>query len=111
MINRAFVLNDRMAAKIMTPLESVVAVNETSTIRQAAGHVFRHAYSHYPLFGKSIDDVKGLVMSRDILEALTEGKDQEPASSICRPCLIVPANMRSDTTVSGNSWSLYRGDS
>ena len=96
LIHRAFVLNDRSAADIMTPLANVVGVEETFTIRQAATRVFHHAYSRYPVFGRSVHDVRGLVMSRDILEALIDGKDQETAAAICRPCLIVPADMRSD---------------
>ena len=96
LIHRAFVLNDRTAADIMTPLTDVIGVEQTFTIRQAATRVFRHAYSRYPVFGSSVHDVRGLVMSRDILEALTEGKEQESASSICRPCLMVSAGMRSD---------------
>ncbi len=35
-------------------------------------------------------------MSRDILTALTRGKDQQTVSTICRSGLIVPATMRSD---------------
>ena len=35
-------------------------------------------------------------MSRDILAALTEGKDREPVKSLSRPCLTVPATERSD---------------
>ena len=96
LIHRAFILNDLSAADIMTPLSDVVAVDETATIRQAASHVFRHAYSRYPVFADSIHAIKGLVMSRDILEALTEGKDEQPVSTICRPCLVIPASMRSD---------------
>ncbi len=96
LIHRAFILNDRTAADIMTPLVNVIGVEETFTIRQAATRVFRHAYSRYPVFGKSVHDVRGFVMSRDILEGLTDGKDQETASSICRPCLMVQADMRSD---------------
>lgn len=96
LIHRAFVLNDRTAADIMTPLTDVVGIDETFTIRQAATRVFRHAYSRYPVFGKSVHEVRGIVMSRDILEALTEGRDEETASSICRPCLMVPDNLRSD---------------
>ena len=96
LIHRAFILNDRSAADLMTPLKDVVAVEDTTTVRQAATRVFRHAYSRYPVFGKSANDVRGLVMSRDILEALTDGKDEEPVSTICRSCLVVPATMRSD---------------
>lgn len=96
LIHRAFVLNDRTAFDIMTPLTEVIGVDETFTIRQAATRVFRHAYSRYPVFGKSVHDVRGLVMSRDILEAVTEGRDQEAVGSICRPCLMVSAGVRSD---------------
>ena len=93
LIRRAFILNDRSAADIMTPLKDVIAVQETMTIRQAASRVFGSAYSRYPLFAATADKIQGQVMSRDILGALTEGKDQELASSICRPCLIVEATV------------------
>jgi putative hemolysin len=96
LIRRAFILNDRSAADIMTPVKDMVAVPETSTIRQAASQVFRHGYSRYPVFGESIHDIKGLAMSRDILTALTRGKDKQDMSEIFRPALIVPATMRSD---------------
>ena len=96
LIRRAFVLNDRTAADIMTPLQKMVCVDETSTMREAAEQVFRHAYSRYPLLGKSVDEVRGVVLSRDILTALTEGNDNYSVATICRPCLIVPAGMRSD---------------
>ncbi len=96
LIQRAFILNDRTARDVMTPIAKVVAVSQNATIRQAATHVLRHAYSRYPVFGQSIDQIQGLVMSRDILEALTDGRDDEPVSSYCRQVLQVPANMRSD---------------
>ena len=96
MIQRAFILNDRIASDIMTPLQDVVSVKESTTVREAAAHVFRHAYSRYPVFGESVHEVTGLVMSRDILGSLTEGKDKETVSTIARPCLVVAAKMRSD---------------
>jgi len=96
MVHKAFLLNDRSAADIMTPLANVVGVEQSSTIREAASQVFRHAYSRYPLFGKSPDDVRGLVMGREILEALSNGRDQESVSTIRREIVHVPATMRSD---------------
>ena len=96
LIRRAFILNDRTAADIMTPLSDVIGFDETTTIREAATRVFHSAYSRYPVFGDSTDDIKGLIMSRDILQAVTEGREQETAGSICRPCLTAPASMPSD---------------
>ena len=96
LIRRAFVLNDRTAADIMTSQHQIIYVSENATVRQAAAKVFRHAYSRYPVVGQSIHQVRGLVMSRDILTALTEGKDNDTVATICRPIVIVPASMRSD---------------
>lgn len=96
LIQRAFLLNDRSAADIMTPLSDAVMIAESTSIRDAATLVFQHAFSRYPVFGNSVDEIQGLVMSRDILEALAHGKDHEPVSSLSRPGLIVPGTTRSD---------------
>ncbi|MGI9457578.1 MAG: hemolysin family protein, partial [Aeoliella sp.] len=96
MIRRAFVLNDRTAEDIMTPISQVAVIKDSATVREAASVVLHHAYSRYPVFGKSVHDVTGLVMSRDIFEALTDGKDDVPISSISTPCLTVSTKLRSD---------------
>jgi CBS domain containing-hemolysin-like protein len=96
LIHRAFVLNDKTAADVMTPLKNMASVEADATIQQAVQRVMQHEYSRYPVFGNSLHDVKGMVMSRDILEALNDGKDAEAVSTIVRPALTVPAEMRSD---------------
>ena len=96
LIHRAFILNDRTAADIMTPLKDIVGVDATATVRQAADRVLRDAFSRYPVFGKSIHDIQAMALSRDILKALSEGKDQQPVTTIARPALTVSAAVRSD---------------
>jgi CBS domain containing-hemolysin-like protein len=96
LIHRAFVLNDKQAADVMTPLKDIESVYETSSIRQAANRVFHNTYSRYPVFGKSIHEVRGIVMSYDILEALAQGRDEEPVTEILRDALVVDAHTRSD---------------
>ncbi len=96
MIHRAFLLNDTTAADIMTPITDVVSVSENASIRRAAEQVFRHTYSRYPVLSASRHTVHGIVLSHDILEALSLGKDDEPVSAIMRPPLLVPASTRCD---------------
>jgi putative hemolysin len=95
-IQRAFLLNDKTAADIMTAKGSIVTVSADSTIRGAADQVFRHAYSRYPVVGANADDVRGLVFSRDILTALSDGKDAEIITSIINEVPKVDAKMRAD---------------
>lgn len=96
LIQQAFVLNDLSAEDIMTPLDRVVSVPESATVREAADTVFRHQFSRYPVFGTTPDDVRGMLLSREILTALADGGDAEPVTSLLHEVPRVAATKRSD---------------
>lgn len=96
LIQRAFLLNDRTARDVMTPLEKVAWLPDSATIREAADRVVNEEFSRYPVFGQSPDDVRGFVLSRDILQGLSEGRDAESVKSLIRKPLMVSARRRSD---------------
>ena len=96
LIQRAFVLNDKTAADVMTPIKSVVSLDAAATVADSAKIVTVHAFSRYPVFGTSVDDIRGMVVSRDILKALSEDKDQDLISTIVEATLTVAAGMRLD---------------
>jgi len=96
MIIRAFILNDRTAADIMTPLDRVVALSATDTVQEAAERLRQSEFTRYPVFGETPNDVQGLVIIRDLLEALADGRGDEPVASIARTCLTVDDDRRSD---------------
>lgn len=95
LIHRAFILNDKTAGEIMTPLNRVKALGESFTIKQAASEICRSEYSRYPVFGQSTDEIRGIVLSRDVLKATTAGSSGA-LSSITRPAVIVQAHIKSD---------------
>ena len=99
LIHRAFILNDKTAGDIMTPLKDVIGVSQEDTIRDAADKVMKHSYSRYPVFGSAIHDIEGLVMSKDILEAITEGKDTQSVKVIMRESLLVDINKPCDELI------------
>lgn len=96
LIHRAFVLNDKTTAQVMTPVSKMIYCKTDTTIRRAAKMVFGHSFSRYPVVGTSLDDVRGYILSRDILEALADGKDEEAALSITREVPKVTSTMRCD---------------
>lgn len=97
LIRRSFILNDRSAGDVMTPLAAVVSVAAGDTVSRAARKVFHHAFSRYPVFGESPDEIVGLALSRDILEALVNGRDDDPVDGICQRVPVVPTTMSLDT--------------
>jgi CBS domain containing-hemolysin-like protein len=95
MIHRAFILNDKTAGQIMTPMSRTKALGADFTLAQAAGEVSRSKFSRYPVLGESIDDVKGIALSRDILMKLPNHAS-EPLLTITNPPTICEASTKSD---------------
>lgn len=96
MIHRVFVLNDRTAVDIMTPIGDVKAVSASCTIDQAAAESSRSEFSRYPIFGESLDDVRAVALSRDLLRAVIRQKGDCSVMSIAKPPLVVEAPTRVD---------------
>ena len=69
MIHRVFVLNDKTAGEIMTPIDHVKAIGASYTIKQAAAAVGNCRFSRYPIFGETVDDVKGIALIREVLRS------------------------------------------
>ena len=96
LIHRAFILNDKTAHDIMTPLKDVVYLEENEKIGEAVKEVFRENHSRYPVAGSSINDIRGVVMSYDILQAVVEGRGGKKVRTIMEPTLVVSAGTRGD---------------
>ena len=96
LIHRAFLLNDKAAKDIMTPLKDIVSLEYDSSVEEATEKVVRNPFSRYPVLGTSIHDVRGTVIGRDLLAAYYEEKENLDLTSVMREPLIVDANIRSD---------------
>jgi len=96
LIHRTFVLNDRTTAEVMTPVSKMKAFRTDTSIRRAAKTVFAESFSRYPVTGNSINEVRGYVLSRDILEMLADGRGEETVLGIVRDIPQVSSTMRCD---------------
>lgn len=98
MIHRVFVLNDMTAGEIMTPMDHVKALGSGCTLAQAAAQVCRSDYSRYPVFGRSPDQVKGVVLSREVLHA-AQDRPSDGLATVTRSVVVVDAEMKSDELI------------
>lgn len=95
LVHRAFQLNDRQAFQIMTPMEQVISVGLAMTVRQVAEVVLESPYSRYPVVDTD-GRVVGVVISHDMLHALTEERDSDVVTDIMRSPLTVDFATRAD---------------
>lgn len=99
LIHRAFILNDKKAADIMTPLKDIMVLQADMTIESAWAKIGEDVHSRYPLFGSSIHELEGIILRQDILEALYEEKEDDSITTLTREGLIVPEDMASDDLI------------
>jgi len=99
LVHRAFGLNDRSAMEIMTPMENVISVGAESTVRQAAEVVCRSTYSRYPVMDTS-GRVVGVIISHDLLQALSQERGDGVITNVIRSPLVVDAGMKADDLLS-----------
>ena len=99
LIHRAFILNDKEASDIMTPLKDIIGLNEDDTIKDVWEKIDHEAYSRYPVFGASIHEVQATVFKQDVLQALLEKRGGESIQTIYRDALVVIDAMTSDELI------------
>lgn len=91
MIEGVIELNDLVVGKIMTPRSSVNAVSLNATWDDFIKHCLDSRHSRLPVFHETLDNIVGLVHTRDVLtEALKPPIQRRPIGKLMRKPLQTP---------------------
>ncbi|MCO5998171.1 hemolysin family protein [Actinoallomurus sp. WRP9H-5] len=66
LLQRALTFRERTAAEVMVPRPDVVAVPRSTTVTELTDLVARAGHTDYPVWGRDIDDVIGVVGVREL---------------------------------------------
>ena len=99
LIHAAFILNDKSAENIMTPLKDIIAVNSDDTLGEVWQKIDHEQHSRFPVFGSSVHEIKGMVLKRDVLQGLYEKRGGELVETITRDALVVQSDVRSNELI------------
>jgi CBS domain containing-hemolysin-like protein len=90
LVHRAFRFGERTAVEVMVPRVAVRGVPLGSTVRDAVAAVREAGYTRLPVYEESLDAIRGMVHTKDLMLALADGRDDEPIERSLRPVLAVP---------------------
>ena len=68
LIQNVFDFDDRIVKQVMVPRIKISGINYTATLAEAIQLVLKEGYSRYPIYDKSLDEIKGIVHSKDIVQ-------------------------------------------
>ncbi|MBO6505833.1 MAG: HlyC/CorC family transporter [Kordiimonadaceae bacterium] len=81
------------AEDIMTPRTVVAALQQDTVVSDAATEMLTHAFSRFPVFGKDIDDIVGLVLRDEILALEAKDEGDKPLSAVKRDIQHIEADI------------------
>ena len=70
LINRVFEFSETTVREAMIPRTEIVAIPAASTLEQIAKSFREHGYSRLPVYGDSLDDIRGVLHGKDIMQYL-----------------------------------------
>ncbi len=90
-INNILDLKDKIVRQVMTPRTVTFSINEHITVGNAMATLNElSGHSRIPIYNREPDNVTGIVMRKDILQAAAERKDKLTLSRFKRPAHFVP---------------------
>jgi putative hemolysin len=85
---------DTVVREVMVPRPDMVVVESTAKVSDVIEIAIAAGYSRIPVFGQGIDDILGVVFSKDLMKAEREGHADMPVSEIMREAHFVPETKR-----------------
>jgi CBS domain containing-hemolysin-like protein len=87
-----FEFSEKNAREVMTPRTGIVAIPVDSTLDEAISAVEEAGFSRYPVYRETIDDIVGMVHSKDLLKVLRRTPPDFTLGAIMRPVHVVPGS-------------------
>lgn len=90
MLHAVIELSETMVREIMVPRTDVTMMHEDTTIEEAMEIIRQNRYSRIPVYGESVDDIEGVLYTRDLIQFLTKNPKNLVISEQLRPAYYVP---------------------
>lgn len=96
MINNVVLLADTTASEIMIPRLDVVAIEKKESLTTALSLAMDKGFSRLPVYDETIDNVIGIIHTKDIIKPISENTLDRPLMDFVRPPMLIPENKKID---------------
>ena len=90
LIRSVFEFGDTVAREVMVPRPDMLAVEGSQQVTDVIDVAMKAGFSRIPVYDENIDNVVGVVFTKDLLRAEREGKADTPVRNLAREGLFVP---------------------
>ncbi|GAA6167378.1 HlyC/CorC family transporter [Sessilibacter corallicola] len=94
MIEGAIDVQERQVREVMIPRSQMVVIKADEGPSDFLPTIIESAHSRFPVVGDSMDDIKGILLAKDLLPLILNGTDGFSLDHIIRPASIIPESKR-----------------
>jgi putative hemolysin len=92
MLEGVFEFSEKNARKVMTPRTEIDALPHDASLDQVLSFLDETARSRYPVYEETIDNIVGLVLTKDLIPVLRHAPATFSLMTIIRPIHVVPGS-------------------
>lgn len=93
MIDGVISFDETRVYEIMVPRTRMDILESDRTVAEALLYIQKKGHSRVPVYEGTVDNIKGIVLIKDLLLASSQGKNGAPITSVMRKPLFVPETM------------------
>ncbi len=82
---------------IMVPRSQMVVVNLNDPLEEFLPKVIESAHSRFPVIGEDLDDIRGILLAKDLLPLLLKDKSEFNLEDVLRVANVIPESKRLNT--------------
>ena len=93
-IQGALDVADQQVREVQVPRSQMVVININDKPADFLPTVIESGHSRFPVVGESSEDVRGILLAKDLLPLILNGSDEFRLENIIRPAAIIPESKR-----------------
>ncbi len=91
LIQNVFDFDNRIVKQVMKPRIKISGIKVKATVEEAVHIIFKEGYSRYPVYERNLDEIVGIVHSKDVLQNYWE-KSEKSLKEIARKAYYITEN-------------------
>lgn len=90
LIHRVFEFSDKNVGQVMTPRDRIFALSYDLPMQRLVKEVAAHGFSRVPIYQKSLDNVRGILNAKDLVNVASGQLPTRPLGELLHEPLFVP---------------------
>ncbi len=94
MIQNVFDFDDRRVWDILVQRKNVSAISFEMTLQEMVTFAIQEGYSRYPVYEDDIDNIKGVLYTKDLMKIMASGNMDQPITPFLRAAYFIPESKK-----------------